>query len=135
MIIVALKNHVYKFENEGGPIGLKLTAEIADCIMIQWDKILMKELKKVNIEPMVYTRFKDDIELVTEGVEKGTRLVEDELVVDETKKAEDESKSNANVTMEIIQQIANSINPMIKLTTETPCNSEDGMLKILDVKR
>ena len=74
---------------------------------------------------MVYTRFKDDIELVTEGVEKGTRLVEDELVVDETKKAEDESKSNANVTMEIIQQISNSINPMIKLTTETPCNSED----------
>ena len=68
MLIVALKNHVYKFgnrtrvQNEGGPIGLKLTGEIADCIMIQWDKKLMKELEKVNIEPMVYTRFKDDID-------------------------------------------------------------------------
>ena len=140
MLIVALKNHVYKFgnrtrvQNEGGPIGLKLTGEIADCIMIQWDKKLMKELEKVNIEPMVYTRFKDDIELVAESIEKGTMLVGDELIVDEAKKTEDEFKSDDNVTMEIIQQIANSINPMIKLTTETPSNSEDGMLKILDVK-
>jgi hypothetical protein len=67
LLVTALKNHVYQFGNEirvqkrGGPIGLKLTGEIADCIMIEWDRILMKELKKLNIEPMVYTRFKDDI--------------------------------------------------------------------------
>ena len=38
------------------------------------------------------------------------------------------------MTMEIIQQIANSINPMIRLTVETPCNFEDGTLPVLDVK-
>ena len=36
--------------------------------------------------------------------------------------------------MEIIVQIANSIDPMIQLTVETPCNFENCMLPILDVK-
>ena len=35
--------------------------------------------------------------------------------------------------MEIIQKIANSINAMIKLTVETPCNFENGKLPVLDV--
>ena len=36
--------------------------------------------------------------------------------------------------MNIIQQIANSINPMIKLTVETPCDSVNGKLAVLDVQ-
>jgi hypothetical protein len=84
--------------------------------MAKWDKMLMTELEKVGIEPMVYTRFKDDIEVVTEGIEKGSILVQGKLVIDETKKEEDSLKSDSKVTMDIIQQIANSIDPMIKLT-------------------
>ena len=67
LIVVTLKNHVYQFKNQvrvqknGGPIGLKLTGEVADCIMVEWDTKLLNELKKVNIEPFVYTRIKDDI--------------------------------------------------------------------------
>jgi hypothetical protein len=39
--------------------------------------------------------------------------------------------------MEVIQKIANSINsinPMIKLTVDTPCNHEDGKMPVLDVR-
>ena len=36
--------------------------------------------------------------------------------------------------MEIVQTIANSIDPMIKLTVETPCDSPDGKLAVLDLK-
>ena len=36
--------------------------------------------------------------------------------------------------MDIIQELANSIDPMIKLTVETPCNFQDGKLPVLDVK-
>ena len=36
--------------------------------------------------------------------------------------------------MEIIQEIANGIDPMIKVTIDTPCNYEDRKLPILDVK-
>ena len=140
MIVATLKNHVYQFnnkirlQNKGGPIGLKLTGEVADCVMIEWDKKLMKELKKVEIETFVYTRYKDDIEVVAESVEKGTRLVEGKLIIDEQKKVEDDLKSDTKITMEIIVQIANSIDPMIQLTIETPCNFENSMMPILDVE-
>ena len=109
---------------------MKLTGEIEDCLMIDWDKKLLTELKSYRIIPEVYTRFKDDIE----SLEKGSKLEEGRIVVDEDKKLLDENKSDNIVTMELIQQIANSINPMIKLTVETPCNFEDGKLPVLDVK-
>ena len=127
-------NNQIRLQNKGGPIGLKLTGEVADCVMVEWDKKLMKELKKVEIETFVYTRYKDDIEVVAESVEKGTKLVEGKLIIDEQKKIEDEHKSDSKITMEIIVQIANSIDPMIQLTVETPCNFENCMLPILDVK-
>ena len=36
--------------------------------------------------------------------------------------------------MNVIQQIANNINPMIKLTVETPCNFASGKMPVLDVE-
>ena len=47
LIISCMKNHIYKFSNkvriqsEGGPIGLGLTGEVADCYMIKWNKNFM----------------------------------------------------------------------------------------------
>ena len=140
MLITALKNHIYQFgnkvrlQNKGGPIGLKLTGEIAECIMKQWDKKLIKELRKVNMEPIIDCRFKDDINLVAEAVEKGTKWLDGKLTIDETKRLEDKDKSDSKVTIEVIKEIANNVDPMIRLTSQTPCNFEGGMLPILDVK-
>ena len=140
MLITCMDNHIYLFENKvriqehGGPIGLKLTGEIADCLMIDWDKQLLAKLKSLKMIPNVYTRFKDDIEIAVESLEKGSMLVEDKIVVDTNKKVVDENRSDTKVTMEIVQEVANTINPMIKLTVETPCNFEDGKLPVLDVK-
>ena len=140
MLVTCMDNHVYQFDNQirvqnkGGPIGLKLTGEIFDCIMIDWDKKLLKELEKVKINPNLYTRFKDDIEIAVESLEKGCKLVEENIVIDDTKKEEDEDKSDTKITMEVVQEIANSINPMIKLTVDTPCNYEDGKMPVLDIK-
>ena len=128
MLITCMNNHVYQFsnqiriQNKGGPIGLKLTGEIADCIMIDWDKKLLAKLKDFELIPDVYTRFKDDIDVVIETLEKGSILEEDKIVINEEKKSVDKEKSDSKVTMEVIQDIANLINPMIKLTIETPCN-------------
>ena len=140
MLIMCMDNHIYEFENkvrlqkQGGPIGLKLTGEIADCLMIDWDKKLLEKLKSYKMIPELYTRFKDDIELAIDSLEKGSKLVDDKIIFDERKKLEDADKTDTKVTMEIVQQIANDINPMIKLTVETPCNFEDGKLPVLDVK-
>ena len=100
-----------------------------------WDQKLLEKLKKFKMIPDIYTRFKDDIEIVIESLEKGSKLTEDGTIeVDETKKEIDEGKSDSKVTMEIVQIVANSINPMIKLTVETPCNFKDGKMPVLDIK-
>ena len=140
MLITCMDNHIYQFENKiriqshGGPIGLKLTGEIADCLMIDWDKKLLEKLKSFKMIPDLYTRFKDDIEIAIDSLEKGSILLEDKIVVDENRKLIDENKTESKITMDIIQQITNTVNPMIKLTLETPCNFADGKMPVLDVK-
>ena len=59
MLTLCMDNHCYQFNNQiriqkkGGPIGLKLTGEIADCIMLDWEKTLLAELKKLEIIPEI----------------------------------------------------------------------------------
>ena len=140
MLVAAMTNHVYLFNNkirkqsQGGPIGLKLTGEIADCVMIDWDKKLKRLLEEFEIFPLLYSRFKDDIALALKRIMKGSKLVDGKLIIDDQKQKEDENKTDEIVTMEIIQEIANGIDPMIKVTIDTPCNYEDRQLPILDVK-
>ena len=55
MIKTGMQNHVYKFHNKiriqktGGPIGLALTGEVADCFMLNWDKKFLDKLKTLGI--------------------------------------------------------------------------------------
>ena len=62
------------------------------------------------------------------------KALKDKIIVDEQKRVKDENKSDTKVTMDVIQEIANGINPMIQLTVDTPCNYEDGKMPVLDVK-
>ena len=101
--------------------------------MIQWDKLLLEELRRYDLVLEIYTRFKDDIQIGIQSLEKGSELKENKIVVNVNKKEADDSKTDNVVTMEIVLQIANRINPMIQLTVETPCNSENNKLAVLDV--
>ena len=98
LLITCMNNHIYQFNNEtrvqnkGGPIGLKLTGEIADCLMLDWDKKLLAELKKLEMIPELCTRFKDDISIAIETLEKGSKIVQDKIVIDEAKKISDETQ-------------------------------------------
>ena len=140
MLTLCLDNHCYQFnglvrvQKKGGPIGLRLTGEIADCIMIDWDKTLLAELRNLGINPDIYTRFKDDITIFCESLEKGSKICEDRIIVDDVKNKEDQNKSQEKVTMEVIQSVANDIDEMIQLTIETPFNFVDKKIPILDVK-
>ena len=88
LLVTCMNNHIYQFENkirvqkQGGPIGLKLTGEIADCLMIDWDKKLLVELEKYGMVPDIYSRFKDDIQIAVESLEKGSKIVDNKLVID-----------------------------------------------------
>ena len=140
MTIVSMKNHVYKFggqimkQSQGGPIGLSLTGDVADCAMVDWDKKLLKKLKTLGIHPALYERFKDDITILLESLDKGTIFKRDELIIDEVKKTLDEEKDDEIITMEVIRDIANSIDPMIQFTVDTPSSHENKKLPILDIQ-
>ena len=47
--------------------------------MIDWDKKLLAELKKYRLIPESDTRFKDDIEIAIDSLEKGSRIEGDKI--------------------------------------------------------
>ena len=140
MIIATLESHVYKFGNEvrrqkiGGPIGLAITGEIADCYMINWDKQFLKKLSSVGISPAIYERFKDDITLLLESLEKGSKYSNGKLIMDMDKKMQDEAKSDEEITMEVVKVIAESVDEMIKFEVDLPSNHQNGKIPMLDVQ-
>ena len=139
MAVLGMENHVYRFENtirkqrSGGPIGLSLTGDIADCYLIGWDKKFIEKLKSLGIDLILYERFKDDITIITECLEKGSKYENGEIVVDMEKKKSDAERSDGDVTMEIIVEIAQSIDGIIKFTYDIPENHTSGKLPVLDV--
>ena len=71
---------------------------------------------------------------MSESLDKGSTLVEGKIVINENKKEMDKDKSYEKVTMEVIQEVANGIDPMIQLTIETPCSFKNRKLPVLDVQ-
>ena len=140
MIIATLENHIYKFgdeirrQKEGGPIGLSITGEIADCYMLNWDKEFLKKMKSLNMNPALYERFKDDITIVLRALEAGTKFEDGVLTVDMKKKVADEQKTDEEITMEVVRGVADSIDEMIKFTVDYPGNHKSGKMPVLDVE-
>ena len=71
---------------------MALTREVADCYMLNWDGEFVGKLKIIGIEPLVYSRLKDDILVAIEALEKGTKYIKGKLINDAEKKIEDEQR-------------------------------------------
>ena len=138
MALVGMENHVYKFGNiirkqkSGGPIGLALTGDIADCYLIEWDKKFIQKTKLLGIDLLLYKRYKDDIFIVAEVIEKGSKYEEGNVIVDMVKKETDSNRKDEDITMEVIVDISESLDGIIKFTYEIP-DSKSGKLAVLDV--
>ena len=83
---------------------------------------------------MLYTRLKDDILISTFCLEKGSKYLNGKIFIDSTKENEDENKSDSKITMEVLNDIANSVDPMLTFTFDTPCNYSDKKMPALDIK-
>ena len=62
---------------------------------------------KIGIEPIVYARLKDDINIIVESVENGSKVVDGKIIIDFEKQKEDENKSDAKITIDLIKEVAN----------------------------
>ena len=54
--------------------------------MMYWDKKLLADLEKLDLVPEIYSRFKDDITIVNENLEKGSKIIEGKIIVDDVQK-------------------------------------------------
>ena len=74
-------------QKAGGPIGLSLTREIADCYIVNWDKQFMKKLCSAGISPAML-----------ESLETCLKYIDCKLVMDDDKRIQDEEKSDEEIT-------------------------------------
>ena len=139
-LMVVMENHVYCFDGEirhqqeGGPIGLELTGNIAQVFMIWWDKNLVVRLSDVGITMRLCRRYVDDVNLATEELQLGTRYLDGVLYIDELAAVEDQHVPVDKRTMEVVKQVANSIHASIQMEIDVASNHEDNKLPSLDLK-
>ena len=133
-----IKNHTYNFQNvirkqkKGGAIGIDLTGTMARIFMSWWDNQLLQTLRQIGIEPFLYKRYEDDIDLGTEAIDGKMEYVNGELR--ERRNDEETSEPPDKRTFDIIKAIGNEIHSSIQLTTDVPSENEDGKVPILNLK-
>ena len=131
--IAGMENHVLRKHKSGGPIGLAVTGDIADCYLIQWDKKFIHKLKTLGIDLIFYKRFKDDITILVGSMEKGSKFEGGKIIIDDDKKKTDHNRSEDEITLEIIVDIAESVDGIIKFTYDLPKNHSSSKMPVLDV--
>ena len=150
VLTVIMKNHVYNLNNilrrqkEGGAIGMDITGELAKVFMVWWDKEILKRMRSSAMDPALYKRYVDDINVAIDQVPEGTVYVDGSVV----KPQESESTQIDPVQLEsgttssepdertfaIVQEMGNDIHTSIQLTKDVPSANEDSKVPILDLK-
>ena len=133
-----MSNHYYtvggqiRRQEKGGAIGSDLTGETALLYMLTWDTKYLEKLKKLGVSLQLYRRYVDDIILLMNPIRNGWRYDRNRNLLTYSKtmdNVEDESR-----TMEILRQVADSIDPNIQFTTDSPSCHEDNCMPVLDLK-
>ena len=110
---------------KGGSIGLDLTGVVSDVFMCWWDSQLMSLINASSMNIIVYKRYKDDVNFILEVGEGAIGGL-----------GNTDKDERARVTIEKVKQMAESIDPDIKVETDLCSNHPErgGRLPILDVE-
>ena len=137
---VLLETHTYDFageirrQKEGGAIGMEITGVVAQIFMVWWDKQLINKLAEVNIHLDLHERYVDDTNVATEQTPVGARYVGRRITITEDTMIEDEGIPDDERTMKLLQAIANTIHPSIRVTIDYPSKYNDEKVPMLDLK-
>ena len=122
-ILFVMKNHVYRCgeeirkQSKGGPIGLELTGDLAQILMIWFDEQLQQRIRQEGHEPIMYKRYVDDI----------TNILRNDW------KQEGEQGRDDVRALECILRIGNGIHESLQLTGDAPSMHENGKMPTLDL--
>ena len=126
-----LETHTYDFageirrQEEGGAIGMEITGVVAQIFMVWWDRQLVRKLNEVNIQLNLHERYVDDTNAVTKQTPRGARYDGERITITEAATIEDENIPDDERTMKLIQAIANTIHPSIRMTIDYPSKYAD----------
>ena len=127
-------NGKYYIQEGTGSIGDRAIGVIAIVVMIWWSKEFKRTLAILQIENKFLKIYVDEVNGVFESLKPGTLFENGTLRFDLHKYEVDKNKSPDVVTMEVVRDIANSIDGMIVMTVYAPSNHEDKKVPMLDVK-
>ena len=113
-----LDNVTYR-QSSGGSIGLDLTGVVSDIYMCHWDKQLIRLMEENDMRSIMYKRYKDDVNFVVENIG----------VITGISKHEREEQ-----TVSKVKELAERIDPSIRVTTDMCLNYNDRRLPLLDIK-
>ena len=134
-----MNNHVYSFDGKimlqkgKGCIGDEAIGVIACIIMIWWSRKFKRKLQYLKITNDLLKIYVDDINGVYGAIKSGAKFINGNIEYDEDDENNDALPDDIR-TMIVIRDIANSIEPMITVTTDVPSNHDDGKVPMLDVK-
>ena len=113
---------------------MELTGVVAQVFLVWWDQELKKRLAEINFQLRMHQRYVDDTNVAAKQTEVGARYEGEKIVITQMSVAEDEGIPADERTMRLLQQVASSIHPSIRLTIDFPSAHEDGKVPMLDVK-
>ena len=94
---------------------MRCTGAVALCVMAYWNKELVRRLNSLKIVFNVYKAYVDDVTFLTDELEKGTRIKNNSLGVQKEMEEMDKNKNGEEITVGIVEEVAESILEMIKV--------------------
>ena len=135
-----IKNHAYMWkgdyllQNVGVPTGLRLSGIIGRITMDHWTREMSRLMVENRITYYLKEKYVDDVDIVCENMEVGTRWNGSSLVVTAEAAAEDREagKARDQITMEAWGKMASSIVPNLVFTTDCCSDNQSGTVSMLD---
>ena len=136
---MVLSNHTYKLgdqmyhQAQGGPIGLELTGAVSRPVMMRWDRIYLKKVRKAGLKMKIYKRYADDSNQMAVVPPPGSRydVVSGKVVQDENVEVAETEEQRLT---RVLKQIADSVQDGIVMEVDHPENNADGKMPILDMQ-
>ena len=113
---------------------MELSGVVAQIFMVLWESQLTMKLEEVDIHPILHERYIDDTNMSTKETPIGARYEEGRLTITEESGEEDTNVPNDERTMKLIQTIANTVHPSIRVTIDYPSKYRDKKVPMLDVR-
>ena len=141
MVGAIMRNHHYQFDGKlylqqtGGPIGLKLSGVLARLVMLKFDRVYLEKLKRLGIDPVMYQRYIDDLNMALSCIPPGLRFCNNKLVLEPELVESDKTISDDVRTARMMKDIANTVMPsMIVMEEDSPSLHTNGRLPVLDME-